>query len=153
LLARAATLAWFDNVAAARRLYVHQRSIASHSVWTALQWPQDQSAALSLSVIISQYFIGGMTPEICFHRFRDLAQGDTGTGDERFEQDVAWTCAKPLTAQGAMNPPSVSRFIVDHARAILLKMGLSSHSDSRSPWIFRESLPKSGPCRHIAEKD
>ena len=51
--------------------------------------PQDQSAALSLSVIISQYFIGGMTPEIRFHRFRDLAQGDTGTGDERFEQDVA----------------------------------------------------------------
>jgi len=26
---------------------------------------------------------------ICFHRFRDLAQGDTGTGDERFKQDVA----------------------------------------------------------------
>jgi hypothetical protein len=26
---------------------------------------------------------------ICFHRFGDLAQGDTGTGDERFKQDVA----------------------------------------------------------------
>jgi hypothetical protein len=70
---------------------------------------------------------------ISFHRFRDLVQGDTGTGDERFKQDVAWMCAKPLTAQGAMNPHSVSRFIVDRAHAILLKMGLSSHSDPRSP--------------------
>src|SRR5437899_6510764 len=31
---------------------------------TALQYPHDQPAALSLSAMISQYFIGGMMPQL-----------------------------------------------------------------------------------------
>src|SRR5438105_927347 len=51
-----------------------------------------------------------------------------------------------LTAQGAMNPHSVSRFIVDRARAIWLKMGRSLHSDSRSPGFFANRSRKAAPA-------
>jgi hypothetical protein len=49
----------------------------------------DQPASLSLSANDFPVFHWRHDARICFHRFRDLAQGDTGTGDERFKQGVA----------------------------------------------------------------
>src|SRR5437899_8686309 len=48
---------------ACRRPFGRPRPNASHLGVTALQYPHDRPAALSLSATISQYFIGGMMPE------------------------------------------------------------------------------------------